>query len=229
MVAPTAWAFLALLDAQHLVCCEFGYQFNDNVTDSYLDERGFGSLTVQSYNDKISEAKARSHTAAVIFLGCAVLLFCFFIILRRSCLKPFDPDHRLPGLCHLEELEAFAARDELKRLHTEQADEFDQFAFNASLIQFRIINERISSFENEKKDEKEDKKRQEIEKEIVEFKELERVLHFWAEWYKLKMKNDFKMIPDDSEDLTKAKNKYESRRQGLVEKREKRKNDADEV
>ena len=32
MVAPTAWIFLALLDAQHLVCWELGYQFNDNVT-----------------------------------------------------------------------------------------------------------------------------------------------------------------------------------------------------
>ena len=195
---------------------------------SYLDERGFGSLTVKSYNDKIYEAKAWSHTAAVIFLGCAVL-FCFIIILRRSCLKPFDPDHRLPGLCHLEELEAFAARDELKRLLTEQGDEFDQFAFNASLIQFLIINERISSFENEKKDEKDDRKRQEIEKEIVEFKELERVLHFWAEWYKLKMKKEFKMIPHDSKDLTKAKNKYETKRKSILEKREKRKNDTDEV
>ena len=133
------------------------------------------------------------------------------------------------GLCRLEELEAFAARDELERLLTEQGDEFDQFAFNASLIQFVIINERISSFESEKKDEKDDKKRQEIEKEMAEFKELERVLHFWAEWYKLKMKKDFKMIPDDSEDLARAKNKYETKRKGLLEKREKRKNDTDEV
>jgi hypothetical protein len=32
LVAPAAWIFLALLDAQHLVCWELGYQFGDNVT-----------------------------------------------------------------------------------------------------------------------------------------------------------------------------------------------------
>ena len=63
----------------------------------YLDDRGFGYLTVQDYNDKITEAKSRSHTASVIFLGCSVVFFCFVIILRRSCLKPFDPDERLKG------------------------------------------------------------------------------------------------------------------------------------
>lgn len=33
LVAPSAWAFLALLDAQHLVCWELGYGFGDNITD----------------------------------------------------------------------------------------------------------------------------------------------------------------------------------------------------
>lgn len=33
LVAPSAWVFLALLDAQHLVCWELGYQFGDNVTE----------------------------------------------------------------------------------------------------------------------------------------------------------------------------------------------------
>ena len=64
---------------------------------SYLKDRGFGYLTVEQYDHKIYAAKAKSHTASVIFLGSAVVAFCFVIILRRSCLKPFDPDERLPG------------------------------------------------------------------------------------------------------------------------------------
>ena len=37
LIAPTAWIFLALLNAQHLVCWELGYQFDDNVTTRYKD------------------------------------------------------------------------------------------------------------------------------------------------------------------------------------------------
>ena len=33
LVAPAAWVFLALLDGEHLVCWELGYQIGDNVTD----------------------------------------------------------------------------------------------------------------------------------------------------------------------------------------------------
>jgi hypothetical protein len=139
---------------------------------------------------------------------------------------------RFSGLCQYEELEAFAARDELDRLLTQDGDEFDQFALRASLMQFLVIKERIISFENENKDEKDDKKRREIEREIKEFKELERVLHFWAEWYKLNKKKDLKMMLENSEELTKltkARTEYESKMRKLLEKREERKKDANEV
>jgi hypothetical protein len=125
------------------------------------------------------------------------------------------------GLCHLEELEAFAARDELERL-LDAGDEFDQFSSRASLVQFLVIKERISSLQNETKNKKDDAKLREIQREIVEFKELQRVLHFWAEWNKLNMKKDFKMILEDSEELKKARTEYESKRDKLSEKRQNR-------
>jgi hypothetical protein len=129
------------------------------------------------------------------------------------------------GLCHLEELEAFAARDELERL-LDAGDEFDQFSSRASLVQFLVIKERISSLQNETKNKKDDAKLREIQREIVEFKELQRVLHFWAEWNKLNMKKDFKMILEDSEELKKARTEYESKRDKLSEKRQNRMKDA---
>ena len=127
-------------------------------------------------------------------------------------------------------MEAFAARDELDRLLT-GGNEFDEFASRASLMQFLVIKERIFYLQDEQKGETDEKKVREIQKEIVEFKELERVLYFWAEWYKLDAKKDFTSLLGDSKNIAKdkARNEYEKRMKELAEKRNKRMKDAKDV
>ena len=127
-------------------------------------------------------------------------------------------------------MEAFAARDELDRLLT-GGNEFDEFASRASLMQFLVIKERIFYLQDEQKGETDEKKVREIQNEIVEFKELERVLYFWAEWYKLDAKKDFTSLLGHSKNIAKdkARNEYEKRMKELAEKRNKRMKDAKDV
>ena len=124
-------------------------------------------------------------------------------------------------------MEAFAARDELNRLLRE-GNEFDEFASRASLMQFLVIKERTYYLQKEMQDETDKKKVLEIQNEITEFKELERVLYFWAEWYKLDAKKGVLNFPVDSDELAKAKTEYENKMKKLSEKREPRMKNAKE-
>ena len=98
-------------------------------------------------------------------------------------------------------------------------------------MQFLVIKERIFYLQDEQKGETDEKKVREIQKEIVEFKELERVLYFWAEWYKLDVKKDFTSLLGHSKNIAKdkARNEYEKRMKELAEKRNKRMKDAKDV
>lgn len=97
LVAPIVWIFLALLNGQHLVCWELGYQLGDEINDEYLRAHDLKHLNVSDFERMVDDAKAKSQMSGAIVLGMAVFFLGSVILLRRSCLKPYDPKQMFPG------------------------------------------------------------------------------------------------------------------------------------
>ena len=96
-VAPTVWFFLALLNGQHLVCWELGFQLGTNITKKYLRRRDI-NMTVTDYTDKVHDVKAKSQFIGAIVFGMVVFILVAVIVFKRSFIKPFDVNEKVSGM-----------------------------------------------------------------------------------------------------------------------------------